>query len=62
MNPTPRIPEGFLRAREIGRRNRRILDLQMGWRWHAAHGDTDKCREIEEKIYHLKQHMEGEGQ
>lgn len=53
----PYMSKGFLRSREIGRRNRRLVELEMGWRLAAKTGDRAKLLEIEEKMRLLKQHM-----
>lgn len=58
MSSVPFMTRSWLEQRETGRRNRRLVDLQMGWRLAAKTGDRSKLLEIEEKMRLLKQHMQ----
>lgn len=58
MSNLPHMTQRWLEQRETGRRNRRLVDLQMGWRLAAKTGNRAKLLEIEEKMRVLKQHMQ----
>jgi hypothetical protein len=51
----------WIKCRETGRRNRRIVELQQGWRYAGLIGDREKMLEIEDKIRTLRRHMAEEG-
>ena len=54
----PYMSKDFIRCREIGRRNKRLVELELGWRFAAKTGDRDKMLEIEAKIAEIKRHLQ----
>jgi hypothetical protein len=57
----PHMSESFIKCRETGRRNKRIVELTLGWRYAGLTGDRQKMLEIEDKIRTLRRHMAEEG-
>ena len=60
--PLPYMSPGWVEQRETGRRNRRIVDLEAGFRYWLAAGDHEKCREIDRKINELRRNMTEEAE
>lgn len=58
--PLPYMSTNWIQQRETGRRNRRIIELQQGWRYAAISEDRTKMLEIEDKIREIKRHMQRE--